>query len=336
MTCRLFDSASRTVSTRPTWIGTWRTSTQEPADALRYGTISFITDYGLTDEFVGVVKSVVHSIAPDVRIIDITHDVDRYDVRAGGLALARAAQYLNPGVVLAVVDPTVGGDRRPIAVEVGGGESVLVGPDNGLLAPAVSLVGGADRVVELRNERYRLPSDACTFDGRDVFGPAAAHLAAGVPLEDLGPLLDPSGLVPGIVPTATVAPHRIDAEVLWVDRYGNVQLNVDPADLDGLGERIALRAGGELRTAQVARSYAAIPPGALGLVVDSYGLVSVAQDRREAAAELGLSPGSAVTLARPEDLEAEAGDAPGGTGGGAESGAGTVSVRLSGRPGVTS
>ena len=320
------------------WIGTWRTSTQKPADALRYGTISFITDYGLTDEFVGVVKSVVHSIAPDVRIIDITHDVDRYDVRAGGLALARAAQYLNPGVVLAVVDPTVGGDRRPIAVEVGGGESVLVGPDNGLLAPAVSLVGGADRVVELRNELYRLPGDACTFDGRDVFGPAAAHLAAGVPLEELGPPLDPSGLVPGIVPTATVGPDRIEAEVLWVDRYGNVQLNVDPADLDGLGERIALRAGGELRTVQVARSYAAIPPGAVGLVVDSYGLVSVAQDRRDVAAELGLSPGSAVILARPEAVETGAvetgaGDA---AGGGAASGAGTVSVRLSGRPGVTS
>ena len=262
-------------------------------------------------------------------------------MRAGGLALARAAQYLNPGVVLAVVDPTVGGDRRPIAVEVGDGSSVLIGPDNGLLAPAVSLVGGAGRVVELRNEQYRLAGAAATFDGRDVFGPAAAHLAAGVPLEDLGPRLDPSSLVPGIVPTATVGADRIEAEVLWVDRYGNVQLNVDPADLARLGDPIMLRAGAELRTVEMARSYTAIPPGRVGLVVDSYGLVSVAQDRRDCAAELGLSAGSAVILSRPETADAPGhgspgGDPAGGAEGGVAQGGGTVSVHLSGRAGATS
>ncbi len=257
-------------------------------------------------------------------------------MRAGGLALARAAQYLNPGVVLAVVDPTVGGDRRPIAAEVGDGASVLVGPDNGLLAPAVSLVGGAGRVVELRNDRYRLAGAGATFDGRDVFGPAAAHLAAGVPLEDFGPLLDPSVLVPGIVPTASVGPDRIEAEVLWVDRFGNVQLNVDPADLAGLGDRIALRAGGELRVVQRAGTYAAVPEGGIGLVVDSYGLVSLAQDRRDCAAELGLSTGSAVVLARPETADAAGEDSPDNVGGRGAQGAGTVSVNLSDRRGVMS
>ena len=321
-------SASRTGSTRPTWTATWRASTPRLSEALRYGTVSFLTDYGLTDEFVGVVKSVVLSIAPDVRIVDITHAVDRYDIRGGGLTLARAAQYLNPGVVLAVVDPTVGTDRRPIAVEVGGGSSVLVGPDNGLLAPAVGLVGGATRAVELRNERYRLAGAACTFDGRDVFGPAAGHLAAGVPLTELGPLVDPAGLVPGIVPTAGVHPDRVEAEVLWVDHYGNVQLNVDPDDLVHLGDSMALRTAGARRTVRRAATYAAIGPGEIGLVVDSYGLVSLAQDRRDCAAELSVGPGSAVTLSRPEQGDSAGGSTEGEAGGGA-----TVTVRLGGRTG---
>ena len=306
---------------RRTWTPTWRTGTPEPSDTLRYRTVSFLSDYGLTDEFVGVVKSVILSIAPDVRILDITHEVDRFDIRGGGLTLARAAQYLNPGVVVAVVDPTVGTKRRPIAVEVGGGSSILVGPDNGLLAPAVGLVGGATRVVELRNERYRLTGEANTFDGRDVFGPAAGHLALGVPLTELGPEVDAAGLVPGIVANAAVHPDRVEAEVLWVDHYGNAQLNVDPQDLAHLGDSLVLLAGDDRRTVRRAETYATIESGEVGLVVDSYGLVSLAQDRRNCAAELSLEPGSAVTLSRLED-SAGAG------------GAGTVRVRLgSGRGG---
>ena len=122
---------------------------------LRYDTITFLSDYGLVDEFVGVVHSVVRSIAPEVGIVDLTHGITPYDVRGGGLALARATSYLCPGVVLGVVDPAVGTSRRAIAVEVGDGASVLVGPDNGLLAPAVALCGGATRAVEL--DQPRLP-----------------------------------------------------------------------------------------------------------------------------------------------------------------------------------
>ena len=153
---------------------------------LRYDTISFISDYGLSDEFVGVVKSVIRSIAPEVAVVDVTHDVAPHDVRAGGLALARSAQYLVPGVVLAVVDPGVGGNRRAVAVEVGDGASVLVGPDNGLLAPAVAMVGGASRAVELTAEHYHLQSPGPTFAGRDLFAPVAAHLCLGTSFEDLG------------------------------------------------------------------------------------------------------------------------------------------------------
>ena len=152
----------------------------------RYETITFLSDYGLADEFVGVVKSVVRSIAPDVTVIDLTHDVEPHDVRGGGLTLARSAQYLVPGVVLAVVDPGVGTPRRGIAIEVGDGQSILVGPDNGLLAPAVAMVGGADRAVALDNPEYQLPAPGPTFAGRDVFAPAAAHLCNGVDREEDG------------------------------------------------------------------------------------------------------------------------------------------------------
>lgn len=219
-----------------------------------------------------------------------------------------------------MVDPTVGTDRRSIAVEVGGGSSVLVGPDNGLLAPSVGLVGGATRVVELRNEQYRLGGDACTFDGRDVFGPAAGHLAAGVPLTELGPLVDPAGLVPGIVANAAVHPDSVEAEVLWVDHYGNAQLNVGPDDLGHLQDPMTLRTAEGRRTVRRAATYAAIGSGEVGVVVDSYGLVSLALDRRNCAAELSLEVGSAVTLSRHTGAD--------GAGGG-----GTVSVRLGDRTG---
>ena len=119
--------------------------------AARFDTITFLSDYGAGDEFVGVVKSVIRQIAPHVTVVDLTHEVPPYDVRAGSLTLSRSAQYLCPGVVLAVVDPGVGTERRAIAVEVGGGQSYLVGPDNGLLAGAVAMCGGATAAVELSN-----------------------------------------------------------------------------------------------------------------------------------------------------------------------------------------
>src|SRR5688500_16720615 len=139
-----------------------------------HDTLSFLSDYGTVDEFVGVVKSVVRTLAPHVTVVDVTHDIAPHDVRAGSLALMRAAQYLAPGVVVAVVDPGVGTDRRAVAVEVGDGANgdghVFIGPDNGLLAPAVSMTGGAQRAVALTNAEYHLPMPGGpTFAGRDVF-----------------------------------------------------------------------------------------------------------------------------------------------------------------------
>lgn len=262
----------------------------------RYDTVSFLSDYGRVDEFVGVVHSVIRSIAPDVRVIDITHDIAPYDVRAGGLALVRAANYLAPGVVVAVVDPTVGTARRPIAVEIGGGSSVLVGPDNGVLAPVVQLCGGADRAVEIVNPDYRFTTEPGTFDGRDVFAPAAAHLCNGVDLSELGPIIDPISLFPAMIPLTREDDGRLHAEVLWVDHYGNAQLNVDPDELDAFDDHVRLVMDDGARVARRVATFAELDPNEIGLIVDSYGLVTVVMDKKSAAEELGLSGASAVTF----------------------------------------
>lgn len=264
--------------------------------ARRFDTVTFLSDYGLADEFVGVVHCVVADLAPHARVIDLTHQIPRHDVRAGALALARAIQYVPSGVVLAVVDPGVGTERRGVAVEVAGGEGVLVGPDNGLLAPAVAMAGGATRAVVLTNPAYALEAPGATFAGRDVFAPAAAHLCNGVALEDLGAPVDPVSLLPGVVPVPREEDGEVVAEVLWVDHYGNAQLNVGPEDVEGWGERIRLRLPETTRTATRAAAYGELGPGAVGLVLDSYGLLSVALDRRSAADELGLAAGDAVRL----------------------------------------
>ena len=262
-------------------------------------TVSFLSDFGTDDEFVGVVRSVIRSIAPQAAVVDLTHGIPPHDVRAGGLALARTVQYVaTPGVILAVVDPGVGTARRAVAVSVADGEGIFVAPDNGLIAAAVAMAGGAERAVALTNPEYHLPrAGGATFDGRDVFAPVAAHLCNGVPLDDLGDPVDVSSLLPGVLPVAQRTDDVLDCEVLWVDRYGNAQLNVDPDDVEFLGERIQVRAGEEIRTAMRADAYGTIPQGQVGIVIDSYGLVSICVDRGSAAVELRLTAGDPVALA---------------------------------------
>jgi S-adenosyl-L-methionine hydrolase (adenosine-forming) len=271
----------------------------------RYDTVTFLSDYGLADEFVGVVHCVLRDLAPHTRVIDLTHQVPRHDIRAGGLALARAIQYVPTGVVLAVVDPEVGSDRRGIAVEVAGGEGVLVGPDNGLLAPAVAMAGGATRAVVLGNPEFCLPAPGATFAGRDVFAPAAAHLCNGVALEELGTPVDPVSLLPGIIPVPREEEGELVAEVLWVDHFGNAQLNIGPDDVEGWGDRLRLRLPDTTRTGTRTATYAQLGPGAVGLVLDSYGLLAVSMNKRSAADELGLAPGDAVRLGRLDGDDAD-------------------------------
>lgn len=273
----------------------------------RFDTVSFLTDYGLTDEFVGVVKAVIRDLAPHVAVLDLTHGIAPYDVRAGALALARSIAYVPAGIVLAVVDPGVGTTRRAVAIEVAGGAGVLVGPDNGLLAPAVAIAGGAERAVELTNPEYQLAASGATFAGRDVFAPACAHLCNGVALTELGPEIDPGLLLPGTVPLPRTEDDAVLAEVLWVDRYGNCQLNVGPDDLpEGWGAHVELAyqshvtladpTGQTTRRALRTDTFAAIGPGAVGLVLDSHGMLAVCLSQRSAAEELGLDAGQQVTL----------------------------------------
>lgn len=277
----------------------------------RYDTVSFLTDYGVVDEFAGVVRSVIRDLAPHATVIDLTHGIAPFDVRGGSLALARSIGYVASGVVLAVVDPGVGSARRAVAIEVAGGEGVLVGPDNGLLAPAVALVGGAERAVELTNTEYQLVSPSTTFAGRDVFGPAAAHLCNGVDLLDLGGEIDIDLLMPGVVPLPQADDDMVIAQVLWIDTFGNAQLNVGPDDVPaGFGDRLAMRTsdptdltGGTTRSARLAESFAAIGAGAIGLVVDSSGLYAIAMDQRSAAEELQLGVGDQVTLTAGESAD---------------------------------
>lgn len=264
--------------------------------------VSFLSDYGHADEFVGVCKAVMIGIAPAVRIVDISHEIPVHDVRAGALTLVRAVQYLPDGVVLAIVDPGVGTDRRAIAVETEAG--IFLGPDNGLLAPGVAMVGGARRVVSLTNDEYHLASPGPTFAGRDVLAPAAGFLATGVPIESLGVEVDPSSLTPGLVPLPNVEGATIVGEVWWVDRYGNCQLNLGPDELDEVGARpgamVEVRFGATARAARWVRTYADAKSSELVVVVDSYGLASLAMDRRSAAADCGLHAGSSVTIAAEE------------------------------------
>ena len=262
--------------------------------------IAFASDYGHADEFVGVCKAVMLGLAPDVRIIDLGHDIPPHNVRAGALLLVRSVQYLpDDSIVVAVVDPGVGTDRRLIGVEVAGG--ILLGPDNGLLAPAVALAGGARTVVSLENTEYHLPSPGPTFSGRDILAPAAAYLSEGVALTDLGPVVDPAGLVPGLVGLPeTGEGGAIVGEVWWVDRFGNCQLNIDPAELTAArvepGDPVEVHLGNGIRAARWVHTYADAKPSELVLLVDSYGLLSLALDRESAAAALGLRAGGAVTL----------------------------------------
>lgn len=264
--------------------------------------ISFLSDFGTDDEFVGVVHGVMARVAPDSRVIDINHRIPAGNVRAGALSLLRAVQYLPPGVVLAVVDPGVGTDRRALAVETA--EIVFVGPDNGLLSPAVAMVGGARRMVSVENPDYRLPSVGETFWGRDVFAPAAAALAAGeAALAELGPPIGPEEVTPLLLPLPELSTDRVSGEAWWVDTFGNVQTNIAPHDLEAAGlddcPELSVRIGASAYRIPVAGAYAEVERGELLIHVDSAGLMALAMREGRACDRLSLADRMSVVMERP-------------------------------------
>jgi S-adenosylmethionine hydrolase len=261
--------------------------------------ITFLTDFGLQDDFVGTCHGVMKRIAPAAQVIDITHGIRPGRILQGALVLANTLAYMPAGVHLAVVDPGVGGSRRPLVLQDGEGR-LYVGPDNGLLLPAVDRYGGVALAHELANPAYALERVSRTFHGRDLFSPAAAHLAAGVPVSELGPPIDPDELVRLDVPVPEIDGAEIRATVLAVDRFGNVSLNLTREQLEDAevvpGTRVELGRNGNRWFAVAARTFGDARAGELILYEDSYRNVAVAVARGSAADLLGVEEGSDLTI----------------------------------------
>jgi S-adenosylmethionine hydrolase len=261
--------------------------------------VTFLSDYGLDDDFVGVCHGVIARIAPAARIIDITHGIARHEVLSGALVLRRALGYMPAGVHLAVVDPGVGSERRAIALRCAGDQrQVLVGPDNGLLTLAAQRLGGVVEAVDLGASPLGLKTLSASFHGRDLFAPVAAHLASGLALARAGEPLDPAGLVALDLPRAHVTDSGLVAHVLHADRYGNAMLDAGREDLYASG----LRPGGAITVngvrAAFATTFADVPAGELLLYEDGYGDLSLAVNRGSALEALGLEIYAGVQIAR--------------------------------------
>jgi S-adenosylmethionine hydrolase len=265
------------------------------------GPVVFVSDLGLRDEFVGVCHLVMARIAPDLRIVDLSHGVPPHDIQAGAMMLANGMAHGGPEAIgLAIVDPGVGTARREIAVRTADGPR-LVGPDNGLLSLAWRALGGVTQAVEIDAAGMGTAKVSAVFHGRDVFAPAAAHLAAGVPLEQLGPWMDVSALQTLEVEDAESEPGRIHGSVVDVDRFGNIRLSARPADL----ERAGFRIGTMVEVATTATSirarrivaYSDVMPGEYGMLVDAWDWVSVIRYEASAATGMGVTRGDPVWIA---------------------------------------
>ena len=256
-----------------------------------YGWISLTTDYGTFDGFVAACHGSIARIAPEIRVIDVTHHVPPADVARGAAVLAQTAPYLPSAVHCAVVDPGVGTARRAIAI--GAPNGVLVGPDNGLLVWAAEALGGLDTVVELTNKDWFLGDMSRTFHGRDLFAPAAARIAAGAPLGDAGPSVDPESVVRLPDPVVAIGDGWIEAEVMTIDRFGNVQLAATGGVLSGLGGELLVN--GNVR-ARRGSTFADVDKGDLLVYEDSAGHVGIAVNNGRAVVVLSVRPGDVVRV----------------------------------------
>jgi S-adenosylmethionine hydrolase len=263
-----------------------------------FDTITFLTDFGLQDDFVGVCRGVMRTIARDAEILDVTHGIAPQAVTQGALVLARAIPYLPSGVHLAVVDPGVGSERRGVAIRTAAGR-LFVGPDNGLLMLAADAEGVED-ARSLTNPHYHLERVSRTFHARDVFAPVAAHLAAGTHFDDLGEEVEPASLIRLHLPSATIEHAELVATVVNVDRFGNLQLNAASREVEALGltagVTVELRFALTPYYAVVAETYADASRGELILYEDSYGAYSIAINGGNASALTEAAPGDQVRI----------------------------------------
>jgi S-adenosylmethionine hydrolase len=257
--------------------------------------ITFLSDYGLEDDFVGLCHGVIATICPEARVIDLTHGIPRHDVRAGALILSGALPYVPVGVHLAIVDPDVGAQRRAVALRLAD-QRLLVGPDNGLLSLAADAAGGGVEAVDIARSRFRLEPVSATFHGRDIFAPVAARLAAGVALAEVGQPCDPNELVRLELPQPQLVDGALVAHALYVDRFGNVQLEVGHEQLAETGLKLGQRADIEVASqsvhqAQYVWTFADVDRGQLLIYEDAYRRLAIAVSHGDAASLLGVSPG---------------------------------------------
>jgi S-adenosylmethionine hydrolase len=269
--------------------------------------VSLLSDFGLRDPSAGIMRSVIAAIAPDALVIDITHDIAKFAVRDGALMLWCAVPYTPIGAHVAVVDPGVGTARRGVALETLRGD-YLVGPDNGLLLPAAGRLGGVVRAHVLENAQYRLPVVSSSFHGRDIFAPAGAHLAVGVPIDFMGPPIDPRALVLLDWPEPEVYDNLLRTSVLYVDTFGNVKLSalgshmVNAFSMLTPGERIWMRVddGRQERDLNLTwvGTFGNVRPGDPLLYDDSYGRVCIAVNQGSAVRQLGLGRDMRITFTR--------------------------------------
>lgn len=254
--------------------------------------ITFLSDYGLADDFVGICHGVMVRACPQARIIDLTHGIARHDVRSGAIVLAEAIPYMPVGVHLAVVDPDVGAQRRAVALRTGDGRR-FVGPDNGLLTVAAEAAGGIVEVVDIAQSSFRLKPVSATFHGRDIFAPVAAALAAGATLAGAGVPLEAAALVALSLPAAKIRDGAVVAHVRHVDRFGNLQLNVGHEEVAQSGLRLGRAAtvepgDGSAHTVHYVRTFADAVPDELLLYEDAQRRLAVAVNHGDASQRLGL------------------------------------------------
>jgi S-adenosyl-L-methionine hydrolase (adenosine-forming) len=261
--------------------------------------VTFLTDFGLADDFVGTCHGVMKRIAPGLEIIDITHGIEPQGVLQGALMLANTLPYLPDGVHLAVVDPGVGSERRALALR-SGDRRLYVGPDNGLLIPAAEKFGEIEAAYEITNRKYALEPVSATFHGRDIFSPAAAHLASGVAIEELGPAIEPRSLQRLELPQPEVTERRIRARCLYVDRFGNMQLNLTREHLEQLGiepgRQVELELASERYYAIAARTFADARGGEIILYEDAYENIAIAISGGSAAETFSARSGVDVRI----------------------------------------
>jgi S-adenosyl-L-methionine hydrolase (adenosine-forming) len=264
--------------------------------------ITFLSDYGLADEFVGICHGVMAAICPEARVIDLTHGVPRHDVRAGALILRGALPFTPTGAVhLAVVDPDVGARRRAVALRAAD-ERLLVGPDNGLLWLAAEASGGVVEAIDIARSPLRLEPVSATFHGRDIFAPVAAYLAGGRPVSEVGEPCDPDGLVRLELPRPRFLDGgALEANAVYIDGFGNVQLNVEHEELARtalkLGRAVELELSpGTVHRATFARTFADVEPDGLLLYEDAARRLAVAVSHGDAARRLGIAVNDPVRI----------------------------------------